>query len=408
MIAVPPLGVGLNPFHDLILYVSQRAKGRTSILPTTAPGELSRLHQDMYMAALEELRKPGDVVSKKDVLVLLSTIINTLSTSGRRFSISRRIMKASLIPELTSDLCKPVKNLVRELLLALHPQIDHDRQCPPDFGQLKRMVWALLLDTTEKTESYTTLQIVNQILHWVELGIFAPPTSEHVYVSAWSLLINTLLLDTNIRATPGELVSKASTSARQPLTSCGKKVDMSIRIHVDNHWKSEIAIFEFKTSMASPETIRKWQGLNISRSYPIIAEGQALGLNFYTLRRYDDVLGAGKATAKGISLSSQVEHLKAFLESDAILTLHAFKEHLRRYAIDVTDILAISSSTPFESDPDDSYEDSLLTNPISRPSTPPSKKRVRPFVVFSPSKRDKKDSQFQTDLECSDDDDDAL
>ncbi|KAF9433148.1 hypothetical protein BGZ76_009827 [Entomortierella beljakovae] len=317
-------------------------------------------------------------------------------------------MKESLIPEPSSDVSKLEKCLLRKLLLALHPQIDRDRHCPPDFRQLKKMVWTLLLDTPERTESYTTLQIVNQILHWIELGMFAPPTSEHVFVSAWSLLFNTLLLDTNIRAIPGELISKASTSARQrtettygstTMTPCGRKVDMSIHIHVDNHWKSEIAIFEFKTSTASPgnpdwlparrllrnqqkKSVRlnaailldiERQGLNVSQSYPIIAEGQALGLSFYTLRRYEDILDAGKATARGISLPSQVEHLKAFLESDAILTLLAFK-----------------------------VMNDLVSDIVFR-SPPPPKKRVRPFVVFSPSKRDKKGSQCQNDSECFDD-----
>ncbi|KAF9146474.1 hypothetical protein BG015_011579, partial [Linnemannia schmuckeri] len=111
---------------------------------------------------------------------------------------------------------------------------------------------------------------------------------------------------------------------------------MSIHIRVDNRWRTEIAIFELKSSTASPETTHKqqkksvrlnaailleleWRGLKISQSYPIIAEGQALGLNFYTLKRHGGVLGAGKAAVKGVVLPSQVEQLKAFFESDAIL-----------------------------------------------------------------------------------------
>lgn len=149
----------------------------------------------------------------------------------------------------------------------------------------------------------------------------------------------------------GELVSKASTHARQRTedafgsttsTSCGRKVDLSIRIRVENQWRTEIAIFEFKSSTATQGICRKQQkksvrlnaaillelearGLDISKSFPVIAEGQALGMNFYTLRRFGEVLGAGKSTSKGIFLPSQVEHLKAFLESDTMMTLLAFK-----------------------------------------------------------------------------------
>ena len=119
-------------------------------------------------------------------------------------------------------------------------------------------------------------------------------------------------------------------------------MDLSIRIRVENQWKTEIAIFEFKSSTATQEMCRKQQkksvrlnaaillelearGLDINKSFPVIAEGQALGMNFYTLRRFGEVLGAGKSTPKGIFLPSQVEHLKAFLESDTMMTLLAFK-----------------------------------------------------------------------------------
>ncbi|KAG9066522.1 hypothetical protein KI688_012430 [Linnemannia hyalina] len=216
----------------------------------------------------------------------------------------------------SSDFYNVVKSLLRKLLFALHPQIEQDRHCPPDFGQLKMRVWILMLDSAKKSAFYTVLQIVNQILLWIELEMFAPPTSEHM----------------------GELVSKASTNALQHMestfgsatsTSCGRKVDMSVRIR-------------FKSSTASSEICRKQQkksvrlnaaimlelescDLNINHSYPIIAEGQALELNFYTLRRYGIVLGAGKASTK-VALHSQVEHLKAFFGPDVIFILLAFKE----------------------------------------------------------------------------------
>ncbi|KAF9900792.1 hypothetical protein EC991_006895, partial [Linnemannia zychae] len=54
------------------------AKGKNVIPPITVPIELSSLHCEMYVAALEEPQRPGDVASKKDVLALLSKVINTL------------------------------------------------------------------------------------------------------------------------------------------------------------------------------------------------------------------------------------------------------------------------------------------------------------------------------------------
>ncbi|KAF9176370.1 hypothetical protein BGZ50_000887, partial [Haplosporangium sp. Z 11] len=268
-------------------------------------------------------------------------------------------MAESRLSELDpqSETHKTVTGLLAELLEALYPELDKDRYCEPDFVQLQKKVWQLLQDaassrhTLAEKAKYTTLQIIQQVLLWIELGLFTPPTSEHVYVSAWAMLLNILLFDTTVRAIPGELVSKASTSARQLVEdefgsttsmSCGRKVDLSIRIQVDGGWKTEIAVFEFKTSTSTRQMCEKQQkksvrlnaaillelearGLDLQHSYPIIAEGRGLGLDFYTLKRYDDILGAGRSTAKGLSLPSQVSLLKTFLQSNSILILLSFK-----------------------------------------------------------------------------------
>ncbi|KAF9571454.1 hypothetical protein EC968_000549 [Mortierella alpina] len=209
-------------------------------------------------------------------------------------------------------------------------------------------------------------------------------------------------------------LSKASTRARQDAeskygstcsTACGRKVDMSVRIRFDGKWKNEVAIFEFKAAAASRAICERQQkksvrlnaailydleakGLDTTKSYPIIGEGQALGLDFYTLRRYGEVLGAGRSTVKGISLPSHVDQLKAFFESEVLFILLAFKEHLQQYAYDVTDVLAKSVRTPFGND--DDHDETDNENAPSRPSTPPPKKRPpNTFVLFSPSKKNK-------------------
>ncbi|KAF9918694.1 hypothetical protein FBU30_011317, partial [Linnemannia zychae] len=88
---------------------------------------------------------------------------------------------------------------------------------------------------------------------------------------------------------------------------------------LDSGWKMVIAIFEFKTSTSTRQMCEKQQnksvrlnatillelearGLDLQHSFPIIVEGRGLGMDFYMLRRFDDVLGAGRLTAKGISL----------------------------------------------------------------------------------------------------------
>ncbi|KAK3805525.1 MAG: hypothetical protein J3Q66DRAFT_407535 [Benniella sp.] len=410
-IAAPPSGNKSSPFYGLINYMFQKAKGKSATLPTMAPSGISPLHQEMYMAALQELRRPGPMFNKKDALVILSTIVNTVARSGRSFSISKDVRKGSLLSGLDpqSDIYLSVKDLLRELLVALHPQIDHDRHCPPQFGNLKKCVWKLLSSTPENTANYSVLQVVNQLILYIELGIFEDPTSEQV----------------------GELICKPSGDARQRTedafgsttsTTSGRKVDLSIRIRVENKWKTEIAIFEFKSSKSTDETCKKQQkksvrinaailldlesrGLDISQSFPIIAEGRALTMDFYTLRRYQDVLGAGKSTSKGISLPSQVDELKAFLQSNTVVTLLSFKDHLRRFAVDVKDVLAMSARTSFgnssgedtgDEDTDESTgEDAGGTGDNegtrnARAITPPPKKRPNPYIVYSPSRQNKK------------------
>lgn len=133
-------------------------------------------------------------------------------------------------------------------------------------------------------------------------------------------------------------------------------------------------------------------------------------MDFYTLRRYQDVLGAGRSTPKGVSLPSQVDDLKAFLESDTMITLLAFREHLRRFAVDVKDVLAMSTQTPFGSSSDeDTDEDDVDGTPSvdvpARPCTPPPKKRPNPHILFSPSKRDKRPAQDHVDFVDDDMDD---
>ncbi|KAF9085626.1 hypothetical protein BGX27_003411, partial [Mortierella sp. AM989] len=454
-----------TPFYDLIAFVFQKVKKKPAILPSFIPGGLSSNHKELYKAALDELCKPGPVQAKKDVLVMLSGIINTVTPSGRCFTLSKTIMTSSQLPSVdpNSDTHKEVKEVLKRLLDALYLvfliEYSH-RYADPQFVQLQKTIWQGLCDAVDlkQTESgmatYTTLLIIQLIVAWVEQGSFMPPTSEHVFVSAWTWILNILFAGTKLRVVPGELISRSSTDARQlaetefgstTSTVSGRKVDMSLRIQVDNQWRTEIAVFEFKTSSARQHTCNIQQkksirlnaailmdleerGLDITHHYPIIAEGKGLSMDFYALRRYSDVLGAGRATVRGITLPSDISSLKTFFQSDSILTLFAFKEHLRRFSIDVTDALAQSKASPFGDD-DYSYselEETPMSPPVSntwlrpsmpqpsmpQPSTPQPRKRSNPFILFSPANKDKKShgrhrslAEEKDELDCEDEDD---
>lgn len=139
--------------------------------------------------------------------VLLSGIINTVAPSGRRFSISKRISQGSRLRPLDSSSAdyRDIKDLLEDLLKNLYPAITDTNSMnrgKPRLRSLKRRIWTLLSEADEETARYTILQIVSQVLLWIELGQFVSSTSEHVYVSSWCTLFNILLLDTSLRAIP--------------------------------------------------------------------------------------------------------------------------------------------------------------------------------------------------------------
>ncbi|KAK3838857.1 MAG: hypothetical protein J3R72DRAFT_512044 [Linnemannia gamsii] len=86
--------------------------------------------------------------------------------------------------------------------------------------------------------------------------------------------------------------------------------------------------------------LEQW-GVDLRRCYPVIAEGQA----------------------------------------DNLLTLIAFKDHMRKFAIDVTNAPIMS--------PRNQVAPSGDRGVFVRYRTPPRRKRLNPFVIFSPSKKGK-------------------
>ncbi|KAG0043656.1 hypothetical protein BGZ83_011180 [Gryganskiella cystojenkinii] len=101
-IVIPP-PAKVTPFYDLIAYVFLKAKKKSATLPSpssSALGELSVNYQEVYQAALAYLQDPGPVEAKKDELVLLLYIINTVSANAPQFLLSKKIVTELRLPEL--------------------------------------------------------------------------------------------------------------------------------------------------------------------------------------------------------------------------------------------------------------------------------------------------------------------
>lgn len=148
----------------------------------------------------------------------------------------------------------------------------------------------------------------------------------------------------------GELGSKASRESRfltestfghKTATSTNpRKVDMTIRIFVDKSWADEICIFECKPEVSDlvchvnqGKSVRLntaillalEKGLDIAQWHPIIAETRTLTVDFYALRRYGDIIGAGRATQEKVWLPSGYNKLDAFLSSRTFEVLLGFR-----------------------------------------------------------------------------------
>ncbi|CAO3565378.1 unnamed protein product [Mortierella alpina] len=419
-----------SPFYDLVDYIFKKMQGQDPSLPALPP-ELSPTHNEMFRMAIQLLQEPGDIAKKKHVLTLVSGIINTLSPVGQQFTISLLVKEKSCMASL-SYTSKTVDDLRAELQAALYP--DPDDPAAMSVESLQRFVYVSLSQcvgphpTRAAREKYIVLKIVSQVLHWLENDIFTAPLSEHVFVSAWSDIFNTLFARSGLRSIPGELGSKASRESRfltesmfghKTATSTNpRKVDMTIRIFVDKSWADEICIFEF---------------------------------DFYALRRYGDIIGAGRATQEKVWLPSGYNKLDAFLSSRSFEVLLGFRAHMALYAKKATATLASSPATPHSTFPVSEDRSSPITShstftpvawpppastpqttsspgsmlaaaaPVSptltvlsspqRPMIPPPRKRDLPFVVFSPSKSQRRGSKSGTDCGGStihDDDDLAL
>ncbi|KAI8356254.1 hypothetical protein B0O80DRAFT_527913 [Mortierella sp. GBAus27b] len=151
----------------------------------------------MFRAALKLLQSPDDDINKrKPVLALVSGIVNTLSPIGQQFTFSPLVEEQSRLTCLAYE-SKTVDELRADLQTALYP--DPEDPAAMSVESLQKFVYESLSkcvgprSTRAAREKYLVLQIVSQVLHWLENDVFAAPSSEHVFVSTWSDVFNTVL-----------------------------------------------------------------------------------------------------------------------------------------------------------------------------------------------------------------------
>ncbi|KAF9994445.1 hypothetical protein BGZ80_007806, partial [Entomortierella chlamydospora] len=310
-------------------------QGKPADLPEVPEKFTSPNFKEMFMYARTELMKTSLLkrskskvfVIDKDVLVALSGIVNTLlPVALQTFTIASTVKSQSLLPELTQR--QPaVEDLLRDLLSALCPGISEDPYTEPTLWGLQGRVWELLSQMGKGTEPKSkdekvrlaVLMIINHLCGMISSNQLSPPTSEHVSVSVWSFTMGLLFggqairvipTDTNPVMSTGELGSSATKNARLLVENefgtttkyvCGRKVDLSVRIFADFSWENEISIYEFKSGTVADDSCEQQQrkavrlnaaillelekqGVDITKVFPVIAEGRGLSMDLYTLR----------------------------------------------------------------------------------------------------------------------------
>ncbi|KAF9952724.1 hypothetical protein BGZ70_000500 [Mortierella alpina] len=256
------------------------------------------------------------------------------------------------------------------------------------------------------------LQVIDYICTLISTNQLAPPTTEHVVVSAWSFILGVLLGGQVVRGVPGELASLAAKTVRLHVEGeygvttkflRGRKVDISVRVFTNNGWENEICVYEFKAGTASDAVCANQQrkavrlntavlhdleheGVNICQHFPIIVEGRGLCLSFYTIKRTGEVITAGKSTSGLAWIPSDLVQLKQFLKSESMQILLNFADHTARYAAHVQETLS------FRPQP-------------SIPSTPPPRFR-KPFAVLTPHKHNKRKVKEVLDEDQDEEDED--
>ena len=148
-------------------------------------------------AALRELPLDSEDIFQQGVWS--KHLDRPVGTAAQGFALSPTIKAESLLLPLSSRL-PSIEALLLDLLTALYPDTDNDPQAETTLVGLQAKVWELLAKSARESASknkeqkaaIALLKVMNQICSLLDDKQFEPPHSEHVFVSAWSNIINAL------------------------------------------------------------------------------------------------------------------------------------------------------------------------------------------------------------------------
>ncbi|KAF9572808.1 hypothetical protein EC968_009447 [Mortierella alpina] len=244
--------------------------------------------------------------------------VETANQLSAAFTYTRKLKVDSVVAAL-EEKDDALAELTDELLESYCPGHEEDPLAPLDMDSLRLTIWCLLLKSGMSPKTKTTrqrmavLQVIDHICTLIVTNQLAPPTAEHVVVSAWPFILAVLLGGEVVRGIPGEVASPAAKNVRLHIENeygvttkfiRGRKVDLSFCVVANNHWNNEICVFEFKASSASDAVCSRQQR-------------KVVRLNTAVLQDLEEKV-AGKSTGCVAWIPSDQVKVKQFLESDSM------------------------------------------------------------------------------------------
>ncbi|KAG0037934.1 hypothetical protein BGZ82_001522 [Podila clonocystis] len=258
-----------SPFYPLVFYVYARIQSVYMPLPDIPSDLTSPNHRDLYVLARCHLAQMKGFGRKfrvpEELLNILSGVVNAYWPPALlTVSIAPHIEDMSLVPAL--ETVNPIVTLLKgELLSALCPGINEDHNAVPSIASLNTVI-ASRLSVLAITQDEFTESIE-------DVGVY--------------------LVD------PCSPPSKSS----DPLT--------------------RLALWTVRDNASILLALER-RRIDTFSSFPIIAETHGSQVTLYSIRRYGDVFGVGLATHETITVPTNVQELKSFLQSNNLDILLAF------------------------------------------------------------------------------------
>ncbi|KAG0077834.1 hypothetical protein BGZ93_008537 [Podila epicladia] len=343
-----------SPFYPLVYYVYAKIQCVNLPLPDIPSDITSPHHWDLYVLAICHLAQIKSLGRKlcvpEEVLIMLSGVVNACWPPALlAISLAPHIEDMSLVPTL--EAVNPIVTLLKgELLSALCPGINGDPDAVPSIASFNTMIASrltVLAITQEEHNENLAFTVLRLMQHLALLARYNNAHMKPDFFSIWRYVLQDIL------AGPPDL-------SIELLEMEGTLMPLRVSCDVIGYGQADIGVYLVDPHHVPPSqpsdtptrlalrTVRDNAKISLAlekrhidtfSSFPIIAETRDSRVTLYSIRRYGDVFGVGLATRETITVPTNVQEFKSFLQSNSLDILLAFGEHMRTHATHVRDVL---------------------------------------------------------------------